>query len=256
MLWAIDIGNTHAVVGLHDGGHWRAVWRVSTQTQGTEDELAATFEALCRVAGLEFKASAAVVASVVPSATRSWLDFCERWLGVPPRVLERGDQVGIEVTYDPPHAVGADRIANALAALQQIGAPCVVVDFGTATTFDCIDAAGRYIGGAILPGVLVSVEALASRAAKLPPIALREPEAAVGRNTVQALESGVMFGYAGAVDAVARRIRTELGGAAHVVGTGGLAEAFADLCEELDSVDPMLTLEGLRAASRLLDPSL
>lgn len=247
MLWAIDVGNTHTVVGLHNGA-WAAVWRLETHSGDTEDQLAATFGQLCQATGLPFKADALIIGSVVPSVESTWRHFGEKWLRQTPVFLERGAQVGLEVTYDPPHAVGADRIANALAAIAQYGAPVVAVDFGTATTFDTVDADGRYIGGAILPGVLISVEALSQRAARLPSISLVEPKQAIGRNTVDALRSGVMLGYAGAVDALARQIRSELGGKPTLVATGGLAGAFSNLCKEIDVVNPNLTLEGLLLA--------
>lgn len=244
MLWAIDIGNTHTVVGLYDG-EWRAVWRLATSTNQTEDELAAVLSQLCDAKGLPFRADRMIVGSVVPNANIGWRHLAEKWMGIKTAFLESGAQVGLTVTYDPPHAVGADRIANALAGIAKYGAPIIVVDFGTATTFDTVDSSATYVGGAILPGVLVSMEALASRAAKLPPISLGAPDHAIGRNTVDALRSGVMHGYAGAVDAVATRIRDELGGTARIIATGGLAKAFQDLSEVIELVDSNLTLDGL-----------
>lgn len=244
MLWAIDIGNTHTVVGLYDSD-WRAVWRLATSTNQTEDELAAVLRQLCEAKGLPFNPERMIVGSVVPNANIAWRHLADKWMGITPAFLESGAQVGLTVTYDPPHAVGADRIANALAGIAKYGSPIIVVDFGTATTFDTVDATATYVGGAILPGVLVSMEALAQRAAKLPPISLEAPEHTIGRNTVDALRSGVMFGYAGAVDSVAKKIREELGGVARIVATGGLAGAFQDLSEVIELVDPNLTLDGL-----------
>ncbi len=251
MLWAIDVGNTHTVVGRHDGSSWHAVWRLETG-RGTEDELAATLAPLCGMAGLEFRGEGMVIASVVPTAEESWRRLAEEWLRVPYRFLRTGSQVGLEVTYDPPHAVGADRIANALAAIAAYGTPVIVVDFGTATTFDTIDAEGRYLGGAIMPGIQLSVDALSRHTAKLPTIALRAPERAIGRTTVAALESGVVLGYAGGVEAVASRIKGELGGSARVIATGGLGSVFHGLCPVIEAYDANLTLEGLRLAWPLL----
>lgn len=244
MLWAIDVGNTNTVIGLYDGT-WRAVWRMETRSSETEDEFAATLGQLCTMSGLPFEAEGVVVGSVVPTVKSAWAAFSEKWLGSKATFLERGDQVGLTVSYDPHHAVGADRIANAIAAIEKFGFPIVVVDFGTATTFDTIDSEGSYLGGAIMPGVLVSVDALAQRAAKLPPVSLTAPGPAVGTNTVDALKSGVMYGYAGAVDGVCKRIIKELGGEVRVIGTGGLAGAFLGLCDSLQSVEPYLTLDGL-----------
>ena len=251
MLWAIDVGNTHTVVGLYEGD-WKAVWRLATHSGDTEDQIAATLHQLCSAQGIEFRAKRVIVGSVVPSANATWKYFAEKWMGVAPVFLESGDQVDLSITYDPPRAVGADRIANALAGIYKYGKPVIVVDFGTATTFDVVDSEGNYVGGAILPGVQISMEALAGRAAKLPSISLAAPDKAIGRNTVDALRSGVMFGYAGAVDALAKKIRAELGGVARVIGTGGLAPAFLDLSEEIESVDVNLTLDGLILALNLI----
>ncbi len=251
MLWAIDVGNTHTVIGLNDGS-WNAVWRLATDADQTEDQIAAALSQLCSQKGVPFEASGAVIGSVVPATNATWRHFCSKWLDTEPSFLESGAQVGLTVAYDPPTAVGADRIANALAAIHRFGSPVVVVDFGTATTFDTVDSEGRYVGGAILPGVLVSMEALARRAAKLPQVALEVPERAIGSNTVDSLRSGIMIGYAGAVDAIAKRIRNELGGTARVVATGGLASAFQGMCEEISEVAPLLTLDGLLLARQRL----
>lgn len=253
MLWAIDIGNTQTVVGLHDGSTWRATWRLATDDRLTEDQVAVQLEALARLGGLEFAGSQAVVASVVPSTDMAWTYFVRKYLGIPPVFLRTGDQVGLPVTYDPPHAVGADRIANALGALDRWPPPVVVVDFGTATTFDCVDASGAYAGGVIMPGLTVSMESLASRTAKLPSVSLEAPARAVGKRTVESIQSGLMFGYAEAVDGLCRRVRKELPGC-KVVSTGGLGEKFVDLCGEIDEHVPELTLEGLRIAGRRMSP--
>ncbi len=247
MLWAIDVGNTHTVVGVHDGS-WRAVWRLSSSSSRTEDELASLLRGLCELANVSFEAEGIIVASVVPAVNHAIEHLGRKWLHVPVKFLRSGRQVGLPVSYEPPEAVGADRIANALAAIQRYSAPVVVVDFGTATTFDCVGADGAYRGGSILPGLSLSVEALLSKTAKLPQFELEVPERAVGRNTIESLQSGVMYGYAGAIDSLARRVKAELGGPTRVVATGGLGAVFKDLCEEIEAYEPNLTLDGLRLA--------
>lgn len=244
MRWAIDVGNTHTVFGLHDGRTWVRTWRRQTDPRATEDELWAFLHAL----GATGEAESAICGSVVPSANEAIARLCEIHLGVPARFLRTGADVGLRVTYDPPHAVGADRIANALGALALFEGPLVVVDFGTATTFDTVDGEGTYLGGAILPGPRLAAEALASGTAKLPQIEFVPPPAAIGRDTVTALQSGLVLGYAGAIDALARRISGELG-EARVISTGGLGALFAPICETIESHHPELTLDGLLIAS-------
>lgn len=248
MLWAIDVGNTHTVFGLHDGSDWRAVWRVTTRGTGTEDELAGTLKTLCNLEHVPFAAEGVIVGSVVPAVNDTLTRLARKWLGQEARFLRTGEEVGLPVEYQPPTAVGADRIANALGALALVPPPVVVVDFGTATTFDVINARGAYQGGSILPGPLVSMEALFSHTAKLPQIQLLPPAHAIGQTTVEALQSGIVLGYAGAIDAVAERILSELGGDVPVLVTGGLGAQFMDLCSSLDRYEPHLTLEGLRLA--------
>jgi type III pantothenate kinase len=246
MLWAIDVGNTNTVVGLWDG-RWVAVWRFGTNAGETEDELAVKLKGFADLADLPFKATGVVIASVVPRMDHDLRRLCEKWLRAPVFFLSSGDQVGLPVDYDPPHAVGADRIANALAALALAQPPLVVVDFGTATTFDAVSREGVYVGGAILPGPSVSMEALFSRTAKLPQIPLVAPDRAIGTSTVASIQSGVMLGYAGAIDALAERIAGELGGA-RVLATGGLGGVFVGLCQQIETYEPNLTLDGLRIA--------
>lgn len=251
MLLAIDVGNTHTVYGLWDGD-WRAVFRLGTDPDETEDELAAALRGLFELSGLPFRVDAAICASVVPGVNDALSKLCDRWLGVPLRFLRTGEEVGLPVRYEPPTGVGADRIANALAALARFAPPIVVVDFGTATTFDVVDAEGVYVGGAILPGLILSGQALSGKTAKLPQVELVAPSRAVGRNTSESMQSGLMFGYAGAIDGIARRIRSEVGEGARVIATGGLGARFTGLCETLESYEPTLTLEGLLIAHRRL----
>lgn len=248
MLWAIDVGNTQTVVGIHEGGQWLAHWRLESDHARTEDEIAGLLKPLFDLAALPFVSSGVIVASVVPPTERNWERFCAKYLQQPATFLRRGDQVDLRVTYDPPHAVGADRLANALAAWERFGTACIVVDFGTATTFDVIDHEGTYVGGAIMPGPHVALESLAGKTAKLPTFALETPARAIGTQTVGALQSGFMFGYAGGIDAVARRIKAELQGDVHVISTGGLGTLFLPISEMLEEHCPTLTLDGLLLA--------
>ena len=252
MLLAIDIGNTHTVFGIWDGLAWAETWRRSTSVDATEDELASWFSALRDFRKLSEPITDIVCASVVPAANAAISLFAKKWLCLPVRYLISGDSVGLTVTYQPPSAVGADRLANALGALARWSPPIVVVDFGTATTFDVIDEKGHYVGGAILPGVILSSQALFSRAAKLPSVEFTAPEHAIGRTTPQSLQAGIMFGYAGAVDALAARISAELPTPPKIISTGGLGGLFVGLCSRLESYEPTLTLDGLVVASSRL----
>lgn len=252
MLLAIDVGNTHTVFGVWDGANWQSIWRRSTNPAETEDQLAVWLNGVHRLSGLTADINAVSIASVVPQMDTNLSLMSSKWLGVEPRFVRDGASVGLPVEYDPVHAVGADRVANALGALAKFRPPIVVVDFGTATTFDTIDVRGVYVGGAILPGVLVSSQALAGHTAKLPQIDLVAPATAIGKNTVHSLQSGVMLGYAGAIDALAGRISAELGGDVTVVSTGGLGKVFQGLCSSIQEHDETLTLDGLVIAHQRL----
>lgn len=249
MLLAIDAGNTQTVYGVWDGSTWLAVWRRNTDGAETEDELAVWLQGLCELSGLPFKFDKVIAATVVPAIQSSITRLAHRWLKAPCRFLERGDQVGLSVDYEPKSAVGPDRIANALGALALNKPPIIVVDFGTATTFDVVDANGTYAGGAILPGIEVASSALVGRTSRLPRFDLRAPEKAIGKTTVESLQSGMMLGYAGAIDRLTAQIDEELGGGSTVLATGGLGSVFVDLCEKIDSYDRTLTLDGLVIAS-------
>lgn len=252
MLLAIDVGNTHTVFGLWDGAAWRAIWRRSTNPAETEDQLAVWLNGVHALSKIPLDIDAVSIASVVPQMDTHLGYLASKWLKVKPVFVRDGKSVGLPVDYDPPHAVGADRVANALAALDKYKAPAVVVDFGTATTFDTIDKNGVYVGGAILPGVSIASQALVEHTAKLPQVDLVAPEKAIGKNTVQSLQSGVMLGYAGAIDALAEQIDKELGGGATIVSTGGLGKVFEGLCRMIQRHDETLTLDGLVIAHRLL----
>lgn len=253
MLLAIDVGNTHTVYGLWDGSSWKAIWRHGTNPRETEDELAVWLHGAHAMAGLDMAVDAFIVASVVPSVDIHLKRLAAKHFQAPIRFLKRGDEVGVKVDYDPPHAVGADRLANALSALKRIEPPIIVVDFGTATTFDTIDRDGVYVGGSIMPGVGTSTNALVEKAAKLPQFDLVAPETAIGKNVTHSLQAGIMLGYAGAVDAVARQINEELGGDATILSTGGLGSLFQGLCRLVTRHEPTLTLDGLVIAHELLN---
>ena len=252
MLLAIDVGNTHTVCGIWQNGAWVAIWRRNTSIYVTEDELAVWLKGLFDLSGIPWEVQSAICCSVVPQVDAIWNRVISKWIHLPLRFLRRGADVGLCVEYEPPTGVGADRLANALAALERFKPPIVVVDFGTATTFDTIDSRGIYVGGAILPGVTLSSQALFEKAAKLPQVEYVAPAAAIGRNTVNSLQSGIMFGYAGAIEALARRIDNELGGGTKIVATGGLGGLFVDLCEVIESYEPTLTLDGLVVAHERL----
>jgi type III pantothenate kinase len=252
MLLAIDVGNTHTVFGLWDGTTWKGMWRRSTNPAETEDQLAVWLKGVHELSSLKLEIDAIAIASVVPQMDSNLSLLATRWLNVEPIFLQGGSSVGISVDYDPPRAVGADRIANALGALAILKPPIVVVDFGTATTFDAIDRDGVYVGGAILPGVAVASQALVEHAAKLPQIELVAPATAIGKNTVHSLQSGVMLGYAGAIDALAAKIDAELGGGSKIIATGGLGQVFDGLCGTISGYHETLTLDGLVIAHGLL----
>lgn len=249
MVLAIDVGNTQTVYGLWDGKTWSHTWRRKTDREDTEDELGAWLLIMLERVGIAASdVREVLIASVVPPLHFALERLSTRYFSVSARFLTATSVPSLTVVYDPPTAVGADRIANAIGALALYAPPVIVVDFGTATTFDAIDQEGRYVGGAILPGIEVSAAALTARAAKLPTVELKTPAFAVGTSTALSIQSGLMFGYAGAIDALARRIAAELGEGTRVIATGGLGSTFLGLCETLESYEPNLTLDGLRLA--------
>lgn len=255
MLLAIDVGNTHCVFGVWHENRWVAQWRHATDPVTTEDQLGAWLRTMFELAGLAWAVERVVCACVVPPMVEPIRLLCSRWLGTDARFLRDGASVGLTVLYQPPNSVGADRIANALGALSLVPPPLIVVDFGTGTNFDTVDREGRYLGGAIMPGVLVGSEALFRRAAKLPHVeglALTAPARAIGSTTVEALQSGIVLGYAAAIDGLTARMDDELGGGCRVLATGGLGGMFLDLCERIERFEPTLTLDGLRLAAERL----
>ncbi len=251
MLLAIDVGNTQSHLGLFDSDELVAHWRFATATDETADELAVRTSALVALRGLDLGAvDGSIVSSVVPQLTPEYVAMCARYLEGRCVTVGPGLSTGMAIQLDNPRELGADRLVNAVAAYERFGGPCAVADFGTAITFDVVSADGDYLGGVIGPGVEISMQALAERTAKLPPIELGEPlgepGGVIGKSTQASLRSGIVYGFAGAVDAIARRVQRELGTEAQFVATGGHASAIVPYCETLDEVDDLLTLTGLR----------
>ncbi len=247
MLLAIDVGNTQTVFGLYAGDESLAQWRVATEPERTADELGVLVDRLLDLQEQSVEdVSAACLCSTVPVLVREYETLAKRYLNAPMLVVGPGVKTGIPIRVDDPREVGPDRIANAVAARARYGAPCVVVDFGTATNFDAVSAAGEYIGGAIAPGVETSMDALFARAARLVKVDFVAPPEPIGSNTVHALQSGFVFGFAGQTDGIVGRIRAQIGTGARVVATGGLASLIAPHSETIDLVDVDLTLDGVR----------
>ncbi len=247
MLLVIDAGNTNVVVAVHDGALWRGIWRIRTDAQRTSDEYAVWLLALLSHARLRAEdVSAAVIGTVVPAALYHLRRLCRDWFAVEPLVARAALDWGFEIRVDTPEEVGADRLVNALAAHHRYRGPLIVLDFGTATTFDVVDADGAYLGGVIAPGINLSIEALHHAAARLPRIGIGRPQAVIGRATVPAMQSGIYWGYVGLVEGLVGRIRGEYGGPMKVIATGGLAPLFAEGTLVIERIDPDLTLDGLR----------
>ena len=246
MLIAVDAGNTHTVVGLFDGDELVDHWRIATNAARTSDEHALLLSQFLAQHGRGFDdVTGTVVSSTVPRLTAVLRTLAERYLSVAPVVLEPGTRSGIPILYDNPRQVGPDRIANAVAAWDRYGGPTIMVDFGTATTVDAISAKGEYLGGAILPGIEITLDALFARAAALSWVELAKPRRVIGKSTTESVQSGVLYGFASAVDGLVTRFQSELGPCT-VVSTGGLAELIAPLSETIQHHDPWLTLRGLR----------
>lgn len=247
MLLVIDVGNTHTVIGCFKGRELNANWRVATQRRATADELASKISNLFQLGGVTLgDIEAVAIASVVPTVTASLLDMSTNILKKEILIVGPEMDAGLPILYDNPQEVGADRIANAVAGFELYGAPLIVVDFGTATTFDAVTERGEYLGGAIAPGVEVSSEALFSHAARLSRVDLNPPKAAIGKNTRGSIQSGVIIGTGGLVDRIVDRFEDEMGLVKQVVATGGLAGLIAPECRRVTAVDPTLTLTGLQ----------
>ncbi|MBX5465063.1 MAG: type III pantothenate kinase [Clostridia bacterium] len=251
MLLALDVGNTTTMLGLYRGRQLVRHWRVSTRPERTSDEWAVVLQVLFDRSGERpEEVDGAAVACVVPPALAALERFLRQELHVEPLVVGPGVHTGMPIRYENPREVGADRIVDAVAAYEKYGGPVIVVDFGTATTFDVVDAGGSYLGGVIAPGIGISTEALFEHASKLPRVELVRPPRVIGRNTVHSMQSGILFGFAGQVDALVRRIQRELGQETAVVATGGYAELVASESECIQRVDPFLTLAGLEIVYR------
>jgi type III pantothenate kinase len=248
VLLAIDVGNSTTVVGTFQGDELRHHWRLSTKAHETADELAVELAGLLRFVGLDLghDIDGSIVSSVVPSVTETLRQVATRYLRQPVLVVEPGVRTGLALRVDNPREIGADRIVNAVAAYELYGGPAIVVDFGTATSFDVVDGQGQFIGGAIAPGVATSADALVRRAARLPRVETVRPPSPIGRSTVTALQSGIVYGSAGQVDALVDRMSRELGPGVTTVATGGLANAVLEACATIDHHDPWLTLKGLQ----------
>ncbi len=247
MLLAVDIGNTQTHIGAFEGEELAHDWRLGTDPSITSDELAATLANLLELDGLGFESiDAAIVSTVVPQLGPEYRALCERHIDGDFLKVGPSLKTGIPIMVENPHELGADRLVNAVAAHAQVPGASVTVDFGTSTNFDVVSGAGEYLGGVIGPGVEISLQALTARTAKLPRIDIASPGAAIGRNTVTAIQSGFAYGFAGLVDGINRRLADELGEDATFLATGGLAATIAPHCETVDRVEPMLTLEGLR----------
>ncbi|HEV3407501.1 MAG TPA: type III pantothenate kinase [Gaiellaceae bacterium] len=242
MLLAVDVGNTQTVFGLYHGAKLAENWRVATEPERTGDELGVLLGGFLDVEALD----GICLSCTVPSLLRSYEEFAARWAHARLLTVGPGVRTGIPVRYDDPREVGPDRIVNAVAARERYGAPCIVVDFGTSTNFDVVSPDGEYVGGVLAPGVEISMDALFARAARLFRVDFAEPASVIGKTTASALQSGLVYGFAGQVDEIVTRIRAELGADARAVATGGLAEVIAPHARTIERVDPLLTLEGLR----------
>ena len=252
MLLAIDIGNTNVVLGVFDKEKLVESWRVGTKTQITSDEYAMVLKDLFGFAGIEFRqVTGVIISTVVPPLLPVMAEMSRRYFKLEPLVVTHDIRTGITLRYDNPGEIGADRIVNAAAAYRMFGGPLIIIDFGTATTFCAVTKAGEYLGGAIVPGVKISAEALFQRASKLPRFELVKPAAIIGKDTVSAMQAGIIYGYAGLVDGIVERMKKELSPDAIVVATGGLAELVAPETKSIKEIKPHLTLEGLRILSEL-----
>lgn len=247
MLLVIDVGNTNIVLGVYKDTELLDHWRISTDRQRTTDEYGVLIRELFYLNDLRADdINAIIISSVVPPVVPTLERMCQRYFGLSPLLIGPGVKTGMDIRYDNPREVGADRIVNAVAAYEKYGGPVIIVDFGTATTFCAVDAKGVYLGGSICPGIGISTEALVQRTAKLPRIELKRTDSVICRNTIESMQAGVFYGFVGQVEGIVSRMRRELDMSASVVATGGLAVVIAPATKAIDVVEPMLTLEGLR----------
>jgi type III pantothenate kinase len=247
MLLVVDVGNTQTHFGVFDDGVLQEHWRFATVRESTSDELGAALANLLALRGFGFAdVDRSILSSTVPQLIEQWTMMASRYLGHHMLAVGPAIRTGMPIRIDNPREVGADRLVNAVAAYDRLGGPCIVVDFGTAITYDAVSAAGEYLGGIITPGAEISIEALTERAAKLPKVEIAEPRSLIGKSTVDAIRSGIVYGVAGQVEGIVRRLREELGADTPVIATGGLAQAVVPfILETIDEVDDLLTLKGL-----------
>ena len=247
MILALDIGNTNTVCGVLKGEDWIGDWRLATDRQRTADEYGFILKGMLTTGGIESEAiRGVIISSVVPPVTGLFAEMSRVCFGIEPMIVGPGIKTGLVIRYENPREVGADRVVNAVAAVRLYGSPLIIVDFGTATTFCAIGANGDYLGGVIAPGIGISAEALFMRAAKLPRVELEKPRTVIGRNTVNSMQSGLVYGYLGLVEGILTRMAREMGCKPRVVATGGLSELFARESEMINVANTRLTLEGLR----------
>jgi type III pantothenate kinase len=247
VLLAIDVGNTQTHVGMFRGEELVEHWRFATVRFATADELASGLAALLNLRDLRLReVEAAVVSSVVPTLAHEYEQLIERYLDGKGALVGPTLKTGMPIRIDRPQELGADRLVNAIAAYDRVGGPCIAVDFGTAINYDVVSSGGEYLGGVISPGIEISLEALAARAARLPRVDIEKPRHAIGKGTQEAIQAGVVYGFAGQVDGILGRLREELGEEAATIATGGFAQAIVPFCEQVDEVDDLLTLGGLR----------
>jgi len=247
LLLVIDVGNSNIVLGIYDGEILRRHWRVSTDKSRTSDEYGIMLQSLFSLASISFsQVKAIIISSVVPPLTGVLDALCRDFFSLPPYIVGPGIKTGMQIQYDNPREVGADRIVNAVAGYEKYRSSLIIVDFGTATTFDYVNVKGDYCGGAIAPGLAISLEALFQRASKLPRVDICRPPHSIAKNTVNSMQSGIYYGYVGLVDGIVERIRQESKEQPRVIATGGLAVLIAPESKTIDEVDELLTLNGLR----------
>ncbi|MDO7485586.1 type III pantothenate kinase [Peribacillus sp. NPDC096622] len=247
MIFVLDVGNTNTVLGVYDEDILKYHWRIETSRHKTEDEYGMVIKSLLQHEGLSFdQFDGIIISSVVPPIMFALERMCKKYFGIKPLIVGPGIKTGLNIKYENPREVGADRIVNAVAGIQEYGSPLIIVDFGTATTYCYINEDKQYMGGAIAPGINISTEALYSKAAKLPRIEISRPEGIIGKNTVSAMQAGILYGYVGQVEGIVNRIKAQSNLEPTVIATGGLATLIANESTVIDVVEPFLTLKGLQ----------